>query len=154
MPPQYHQQQMPPRPIHVSPTGIWATKLTLRAISMVFCIVIIGIGASVHSDLNAVDYFFDSFTDDHNYFYPGPLLFLGPSATVAFVWSLAEAICICVRGGHRGIHPGACVGVDLILWLGFAGGSISMALAYTWIFSPYSTYQNPLIAFVFGIIEG
>jgi hypothetical protein len=24
-----------------------------------------------------------------------------------------------VRGGHRGIHPGAIVGVDLIVWLGW-----------------------------------
>jgi hypothetical protein len=66
---------------------------------------------------------------------------------------LAEAICICARGGHRGIHPGACVGVDLIIWLGFVGSATGVALALYWIFSPYLAYQYPLIAFVFGIIE-
>ncbi len=36
-----------------------------------------------------------------------------------FLWDIAEGICILVRGGHRGIHPGAIVGVDLVIWLGW-----------------------------------
>jgi hypothetical protein len=38
---------------------------------------------------------------------------------VTFVWSIAELICILARRGHRGIHPGAIVGLDLILWMGY-----------------------------------
>jgi hypothetical protein len=33
-----------------------------------------------------------------------------------------------VRGGHRGIHPGANVALDLLIWLGFLGAVIVFAL--------------------------
>jgi len=39
---------------------------------------------------------------------------------VTFIWDVAESICIWKRGGHRGIHPGAIVAIDLIAWLGWA----------------------------------
>jgi hypothetical protein len=39
---------------------------------------------------------------------------------VTFIWDIAESICILKRGGNRGIHPGAIVGVDLLAWLGWA----------------------------------
>jgi hypothetical protein len=35
------------------------------------------------------------------------------------LWDIAEGICILARGGHRGIHPGANVAVDLLIWLAF-----------------------------------
>lgn len=35
------------------------------------------------------------------------------------IWTIAESICIVVRPGRRGIHPGANVALDLILWLLF-----------------------------------
>ncbi len=38
---------------------------------------------------------------------------------VALCWEIAEGICILARAGHRGIHPGANVAVDLLLWLAF-----------------------------------
>lgn len=38
---------------------------------------------------------------------------------MTFIWDVAECICIWKRGGHRGIHPGAVVAVDLFAWLGW-----------------------------------
>ncbi len=43
-------------------------------------------------------------------------------ACVSFIWDVAEGICILARRGRRGIHPGAIVAVDLLLWLGYAAG--------------------------------
>lgn len=59
---------------------MWVSKLTLRLISMIFSIVIIGLGASVFSDLNAVNnYYSDWYLDDgYGLVYTGPILFLGP----------------------------------------------------------------------------
>ncbi len=48
---------------------------------------------------------------------------------------MAEIICIFKRGGNRGIHPGAVVAVDLILWLAwviidvFLGAAMLVVLA-------------------------
>jgi hypothetical protein len=41
---------------------------------------------------------------------------------------LAEGICILVRGGRRGIHPGANVALDLLLWLGLVAGTVLLWL--------------------------
>ncbi|VUC21342.1 unnamed protein product [Clonostachys rosea] len=40
-----------------------------------------------------------------------------PAAFIAFVWSLAELIVRAVRKQKEGIHPGAHVGVCLLIWL-------------------------------------
>lgn len=45
-----------------------------------------------------------------------------PQACVSFIWDVAEGICILARRGRRGIHPGAIVAVDLLLWLGYVAG--------------------------------
>lgn len=41
-------------------------------------------------------------------------------------WNVAEVTTLLVRrrAGLKGIHPGVCVGVDLILWLGLATGAV------------------------------
>jgi hypothetical protein len=36
------------------------------------------------------------------------------------MWDVAELITICARRSHRGIHPGANVALDLLIWLGAA----------------------------------
>jgi len=46
-----------------------------------------------------------------------------PGASVALAWDCAELITICARPGRRGIHPGAHVGVNLVLWLGIGAGA-------------------------------
>jgi len=37
---------------------------------------------------------------------------------VPFVWGIADGVCIYKRPGNRGIHPGAVVAIDLLIWLG------------------------------------
>ncbi|KAL7912564.1 hypothetical protein GGI35DRAFT_255471 [Trichoderma velutinum] len=54
-----------------------------------------------------------------------------PSAGIALIWSLAEVITRAVRKFKKGIHPGAHVGMCLILWLlsAIMGGSLSAYVA-------------------------
>ncbi|CAM1506543.1 Fc.00g061840.m01.CDS01 [Cosmosporella sp. VM-42] len=108
-------QQQPyqkPLPVYTSPKGMWASKLSLRIVSMIFSIVLIGISTSMSSDGYDIT----------------PIVLMVPPAALALLWDFSESICLCVRGGHRGIHPGACVGLDLIIWLGFAIISILFGL--------------------------
>ncbi|EAQ84530.1 predicted protein [Chaetomium globosum CBS 148.51] len=102
-----------PPPAHVSPTGMWASKLTLRVIQFALAITIIGCVGSILS------------TGFYSIFV---LVVIVPQAAVSVIWSLVEGICILVRGGRRGIHPGANVGFDLLLWLGLVVGTIFMWL--------------------------
>lgn len=101
------------QPKYTSPGGMWVSKLILRIFSVIFCITLIALAGSMASQ-HVVD----------------ALLFIvmGPPVIVALAWDIAEGICILVRGGHRGIHPGACVGVDLILWLGLIASTTILGL--------------------------
>jgi hypothetical protein len=45
-------------------------------------------------------------------------------------WDISEGICILVRKGRRGIHPGANVGIDLLLWLSFLVVTVLLALGF------------------------
>ncbi|KAH6898286.1 hypothetical protein B0T10DRAFT_102967 [Thelonectria olida] len=105
--PVYQQYQpFPPqgqamRTVLASPRGMWSSKLTLRIFSIVFSLIIIGVAAGVA--------IYDLL----------PIVEFCPPAGLAFIWNVAESICICVRGGHRGIAPGAVVALDLLIWLGY-----------------------------------
>ncbi|KAK3305273.1 uncharacterized protein B0T15DRAFT_531800 [Chaetomium strumarium] len=98
-------QNQPPK--YVSPPGTWRTKLALRAASVLFLIIIAGVGGSLAAtprvEMTAV-----------------MLLVLVPALLATFIWDAAEAICIWKREGNRGIHPGAVVAIDLFCWLGWA----------------------------------
>ncbi|KAK3316804.1 hypothetical protein B0H66DRAFT_592929 [Apodospora peruviana] len=109
------EQQPParPPPKHISPPGMWASKLTLRIISLVFCIALIGLGGSLAST-GIVSVL--------------PFAIMGPPVFAALIWDIAEGICILARGGHRGIHPGANVGVDLLLWLALTACTVILWL--------------------------
>lgn len=54
----------------------------------------------------------------------------GEQAGVCFIWDIAESICILTRRGRRGIHPGAIVAIDLLLWLAFIVVAVFYALYY------------------------
>ncbi|KAF7549564.1 hypothetical protein G7Z17_g6301 [Cylindrodendrum hubeiense] len=141
---QFQQQfQGKPMPPHVSSKGMWSTKLIFRIISIVCCLVIIGISASVVVS--------------------GPyytaIIVLGPPAGIAFIWNVSEGICLCVRRGHRGIHPGAVVGVDLVLWLGYLVAVVLFAImtgvadGYYGYYEYYGGLTNQRAIFAFGILE-
>ncbi|KAK4195471.1 hypothetical protein QBC40DRAFT_19966 [Triangularia verruculosa] len=92
---------LPPK--YVSPKSYWVTKVGGRIFSIVCSIVAIGLGAALMADARIGGFY---------------AVFILPAAVVCIAWDIAEISCIYKRGGNRGIHPGAIVGVDLILWLG------------------------------------
>ncbi|KAH6842413.1 hypothetical protein B0I37DRAFT_381868 [Chaetomium sp. MPI-CAGE-AT-0009] len=106
-------EQGKPPPPHISPTGMWVSKLALRFIQFALAIAIIGCAGSILS--SGV---WRSIT----------FIVITPQAIVSAIWSLAEGICIIARAGHRGIHPGANVALDLLLWLGLVAGTVLLWL--------------------------
>lgn len=66
------------------------------------------------------------------------------------IWDVAEAICILARRGHRGIHPGAIVAIDLLLWLGFIAGTVMFALYHLFVdtYTSSSYYYDELMPLV------
>ncbi|KAM5352028.1 hypothetical protein ACJ41O_004751 [Fusarium nematophilum] len=119
-------QGQPMSLVYVSSKGVWTARLCFRIFSVLSCIVLYGlaIAALYGSDPSVM-----------------PLIMIGSPAGVALIWSFVDCVMLCASRGHRGIHPGACVGVDLILWLGYAA---SMAIFCT--FAPTSEdgyYQYP-----------
>ncbi|KFY05428.1 hypothetical protein V491_09138, partial [Pseudogymnoascus sp. VKM F-3775] len=75
---------------------LWVTKLSLRCISSTVCLIAIGFSAATH------------FIE---------IILLAP-ASIILVWNTTEGIALIVRRRvYKGILPGVCVGVDLLLWL-------------------------------------
>ncbi|KAK4148484.1 hypothetical protein C8A00DRAFT_19694 [Chaetomidium leptoderma] len=106
-------QAAKPPPPHVSPVGMWASKLALRIIQFALAVAVIGcVGSIVSTGIWSLP----------------TLIVIMPQAVVSAIWSLSEGICVIVRGGRRGIHPGANVALDLLLWLGLAGGTVALWL--------------------------
>ncbi|KAK4099347.1 hypothetical protein N658DRAFT_517426 [Parathielavia hyrcaniae] len=93
-------------PKYVSPPGTWKTKLGLRAASILFIIVLAGIGGSLATTPRVDTVMIIA-------------VVLAPAIIVTFAWDVAEIVCILKRGGNRGIHPGAVVAIDLFAWLGW-----------------------------------
>ncbi|CAI4213219.1 unnamed protein product [Parascedosporium putredinis] len=120
------------RPIKViqAPTKpTWITKLVLRALALIFGISLIGLIGAIAA-IHRYSYY------DDGYYYSSsdawlPLAIVGGQIIVSICWNIAEIISILVRRGHRGTHPGACVGMDLLLWIGVLVG-ISMLGAFCW----------------------
>jgi hypothetical protein len=54
----------------------------------------------------------------------------GSKFGISLIWCTAELITM--RINKRGIHPGALVGVDLILWMGFLGAGLTEILINIW----------------------
>ncbi|KAK4133956.1 hypothetical protein BT67DRAFT_422656 [Trichocladium antarcticum] len=100
-------------PPHISPMAMWISKLALRIVQFALAIAIIGCVASLlHSHVWGI----------------AVLVTILPQAAISATWSFSEAICLLVRRGHRGIHPGANVALDLLLWLAFVAGTVLLGL--------------------------
>ncbi|KAK3349660.1 hypothetical protein B0T25DRAFT_247531 [Lasiosphaeria hispida] len=93
-------------PKYTSAREAWVTKFALRSVSLMLCIIVLGISGTISFAIYA----------------RGAFLFgiAAPSLMLAACWDVAEGIAILARDGHRGIHPGANVGMDLVIWLAFA----------------------------------
>ncbi|KPM43185.1 hypothetical protein AK830_g3360 [Neonectria ditissima] len=89
---------------HISSTRMWLTKLTLRICSIVTCANILRLEPRV---------LWIHWTIRPDWFICNNVFAL--TLLLSIAWNLAESIYLLARRGHRGIHPGACVGVDLVL---------------------------------------
>ncbi|KAL2265073.1 hypothetical protein VTJ83DRAFT_7583 [Remersonia thermophila] len=94
-------------PQYVWPPRKWERKLGLRLASVLSLIIAAGLVGSLGANKRVRHY--DGLG----------LVALSPGIGLTFLWDVAEIICIAVRGGHRGMHPGAIIGVDLLMWLGW-----------------------------------
>lgn len=83
-------------------------KLALAGLSLVWCIILLALALTFHP------------ADD---FYGSPLaaFWCLPLVIPTAIWDIAELITVCAcgkrHGNKQGIHPGAHVGVDLVIWL-------------------------------------
>ncbi|KAF7552661.1 hypothetical protein G7Z17_g4187 [Cylindrodendrum hubeiense] len=102
--PQYQQQQPVPTYVANAITAWTWAKIILHAFDIICCIVAIGISFS-----------FGTYSEGgYAFVLCTPIFFL------ALVWDSAEIITWLLRKRKAGIHPGAHVGVSLIVWLGAA----------------------------------
>ncbi|GAB1317075.1 hypothetical protein MFIFM68171_07285 [Madurella fahalii] len=101
-------------PPHISSRGMYVTKLVLRTLQFAVAVANIGlVGSLISTGIWGI----------------ATLIVITPQSAVSAIWSFAEIVCIFARRGHRGIHPGACVAVDLLLWLALAPGT---AILFLW----------------------
>lgn len=100
-------------PVRTSPPSrTWlTTKLALTSLSIFCCIVVLGISIGLAVDPDVQSYV---------------VVWTAPQAGAALLWSIAESATLCAlrapKPTHRGIHPGAHVAVQLLLWLSFGAG--------------------------------
>ncbi|MCJ1387276.1 hypothetical protein MMC18_000116 [Xylographa bjoerkii] len=94
----------------------WAWKLALRVIAIVFALVSVGCLAWASSPVN--EFFSENF-----YLIPWEFIPLGAS----IIWNFANVVVLFVR--KRPMHPGANVGMDLVLWLGLIVTSLFAIIA-------------------------
>ncbi|KAH8900352.1 hypothetical protein GQ53DRAFT_835421 [Thozetella sp. PMI_491] len=98
------------QPKYVSPSCTWVTKLILRLLTAIFSLS----GAAIAGKLYTGDVY------SHVV-----LVVNGTPFVCSLLWSILDIICIIARGGHRGIHPGANVALDLLLWLTLGGTTVT-----------------------------
>ncbi|KAJ0165118.1 hypothetical protein CTA2_12320 [Colletotrichum tanaceti] len=113
------------RPWHIA-------KIALRGCNIVFGIIVIGLTAHAAAWLW--------------YWSPFLLWFGAIPAAFAICWDSAELITICARGGRRGIHPGAHVGVHLVFCPVLAAGIAFESLQLWFSGYPDSWYGGDSIA--------
>ncbi|KAK2614665.1 hypothetical protein N8I77_001471 [Diaporthe amygdali] len=103
-PQQFQPMELPkPEPFKTSKPFAVA-KLVLGSFNLVFAVVALGLTLG----LVTTSYSLDSFI--------GVIICLS-LAVASIIWQLAEHITLAVRRSWRSIHPGAHVGVHLVLWV-------------------------------------
>ena len=112
----------------------WAWKLALRAITIVAALVAVGCVAWTVSQ---------NYDNGDFWLLPWDLIPLG----VSVIWNLSNIIVLFVR--KRPVHPGANVGLDLVLWLTFGVTSSFLLFAaidqLSWTYSDlvFDQYNEP-----------
>jgi hypothetical protein len=105
--------------------------ISIRGLATAFAVTGIGLQIGVltlSSRRNESSDPYDSYYYYYDYLWASPetFVFLG----LSLVWNCVEFITLCVN--KRGIHPGAHVGLDLIIWLGLLAAAITQLLIDYW----------------------
>ncbi|KAI0431871.1 hypothetical protein F5Y09DRAFT_177027 [Xylaria sp. FL1042] len=94
------------------------TKAVMRTICIILSVVDIGELIAIDAYNNSLDY------------YPAAAY---PVLATLLLWDIVEFVVIIVRGSTgKGVHPGAHVGVELILWLGSIFTIAALAFNANW----------------------
>ncbi|KAF1962117.1 hypothetical protein CC80DRAFT_487651 [Byssothecium circinans] len=94
----------------------WQWKIGMRAVLVVISLIGLGCAAWVVANFtNKTMYYGYSFDADDGASIPWTLI----TFTLTILWSTACILVFALRKSHKPLHPGAQVGVDLILWLGY-----------------------------------
>ncbi|KAK5990392.1 hypothetical protein PT974_08660 [Cladobotryum mycophilum] len=101
-----------PSPSHKT----WTAKRALRVLSSIVCLVGIGICTRLYILEPGQGTFF----------------FVAPPAIAAFCWNAADILCLNTLEGRRGLHPAACIALDLCFWLGFIVFGTFSGLLSSW----------------------
>lgn len=114
----------------VSSTAWKNVKIALGSMIITIDIIIFGLGGGSL----AVDAYYMGIVDMATAY---------PVAGIGIVWQIAEFITLCAHP-DRGIHPGAHVGMQLILWLGAAicGGFLAAFAALQEAYGSYYSYSS------------
>lgn len=99
-------------PVRATPSNrTWLViKPVLTSLSIVSCIIVLGISIALAVDPTVQSYI---------------AVWTAPQAGVALLWSVTDLVTSCAqrsKSNNRTIHPGAHVAVQLLLWLGFGTG--------------------------------
>ncbi|KAI1822907.1 hypothetical protein F4861DRAFT_512741 [Xylaria intraflava] len=132
------RESLPDLPIVHSQRKWDITKIVLRSLCLALTLADIGeLVALQVSDTNFQIWIFPAY------------LILGPSA----IWDIAEFITIGVRNNiARGIHPGAHVGVELVLWLAHIVAVIMQIEGFAWEWAGEPIWAFPVRAPYFWFI--
>jgi hypothetical protein len=123
-----------PQILPFNKTSYWV-KIVLTVASIIFCLILLGLSVACST---GPGYDLWNIT----------IYWVAPLIAGAGFWSLAELITLCACGKRnnaefrRGIHPGAHVGVDLIVWLAGIVCLFFTALAYVGARSQLETCQE------------
>jgi hypothetical protein len=97
----------------------WKWKIALRAVTII--VGLIGIGCAAWITAHFTDSSLGGYSSYYYYYFDDAwtLPWTIITFTLSVVWSAACVIVFFARPGNAPVHPGAQVGCDLILWLGF-----------------------------------
>jgi len=86
-------------------SGWYIFKVILRVLSVLICLAVVGVAVSTVVDIKL------KYGVVINIAY-----YASPPAIILLIWDAVEFIALCARKG-QGIHPGAHVAVELIMWI-------------------------------------
>ncbi|KAL2265063.1 hypothetical protein VTJ83DRAFT_7573 [Remersonia thermophila] len=89
-------------PPNISSRPMWVTKFIFRVLQLILSATVIGQTGAMYSQ---------------GAWYGLQVVCIIPVTGLSTGWALAEGIALLARDGHRGIHPGANVAIDLVIWL-------------------------------------